>query len=444
MAVSPYKTFASGEVLTAADLNASFTQITDNGQDVPFPRTENADFDGFSIILDSDADSLIKCSTDDIMEFQVFGVSAFKFDGATDGGAIANGLTWQAARAASPPIMKAVGTDTNISIHLTPKGTGNVTINSDLSVTGAFTITSITYSTAFTFTQSADIASGDSLTVQGSAGNELTAASGTQNFIAVKPKINQSGTAAYNAILVDVTETATGSGAKNLLDLQVGASSKAKIDNAGLGTFTGGLAVTGNITVSGNVDGVDVSALNTTVSTAYQQGKETIWITAAAMRPTVSNGCAALAALETTAGRPDIVYLAFDQTSDEHAQFGVMLPKRYNGGTITFQASWSQNVGAVTTGVAWGLQGVAAADNETIDVAYGTPVVVTDDAQGAVEETYITDESAAVTIAGTPTGAKMLFFRIFRDVSDANDDLAGDAWLIGIKVFFTTNANTDT
>lgn len=180
------------------------------------------------------------------------------------------------------------------------------------------------------------------------------------------------------------------------------------------------------------------------VNTAYQQGKETIWIPAAAMTPTVSNGCAVLASTETTAGRPDMITLDFDKDADEGAQFQVSLPKRYDGGTVTYQLFWTQSVGAVSTGVAFGLQGVATADNETIDVAYGTAVVVTDDAQGAVEETYISAESSAITIAGTPTGGKLCFFRLYRDVSDVNDDLAGDARVIGIKLHFSTNANDDT
>ena len=32
-----------------------------------------------------------------------------------------------------------------------------------------------------------------------------------------------------------------------------------------------------------------------------------------------------------------------------------------------------------------------------------------------------------------------MFFRIFRDVSDANDDMTEDARLIGIKLLYTTN-----
>ena len=35
------------------------------------------------------------------------------------------------------------------------------------------------------------------------------------------------------------------------------------------------------------------------------------------------------------------------------------------------------------------------------------------------------------------------FFRLFRDVSDGNDDMAGEARVLGVKIFFTTNAAND-
>jgi len=170
-------------------------------------------------------------------------------------------------------------------------------------------------------------------------------------------------------------------------------------------------------------------------------GKQTIWVPAAAMRPTTSNGCAGIADVETTSGRPDMQVLDFDKDSDEHAQFQICFPKSYALGTITFQVWWAGL--AATTGVAWALQGVGVPDNSTIDVAYGTAVVVTDDAQGAVEEALVTAESGAVTIAGTVADNDICFFRIFRDVSDGNDDMAGDARLLGVKLFFTTDAEND-
>ncbi len=171
-------------------------------------------------------------------------------------------------------------------------------------------------------------------------------------------------------------------------------------------------------------------------------GKSTIFVPVAAMLPTVSNGCAALTQVETTAGQPDMNVLDFDGTADEHAQFQVAFPKSWNEGTVTFQAFWTSTA-TDTDGVAWGLQGVAVGNDGTIDVAYGTAVVVTDDNISAAEDLLVTAESTAITIAGTPAVDEMCYFRIFRDVSDANDDMAEDARLIGIKLFFTTDAGND-
>jgi hypothetical protein len=58
-------------------------------------------------------------------------------------------------------------------------------------------------------------------------------ASGTGSMVQVTPTINQSGTAGYDALLINATETATGSGAKNILHGQVGGVDKFIIDNTG-------------------------------------------------------------------------------------------------------------------------------------------------------------------------------------------------------------------
>jgi hypothetical protein len=182
-------------------------------------------------------------------------------------------------------------------------------------------------------------------------------------------------------------------------------------------------------------------ATGTLLTSAGIYGKQTIWIPANAMTPTTSNGCAAIAAVETTAARPDMYVLDFDNSADENAQFTVAFPKSWNLGTITYQVFWSGN--ASVDGVAWALQGVGMGDNETIDVAYGTAIVVEDFAQGAVEELLVADESGAVTIAGTPADNDLTYFRIYRDVSAGNDDMAGDARLHGVKIFYTTDALND-
>ena len=204
----------------------------------------------------------------------------------------------------------------------------------------------------------------------------------------------------------------------------------------------GSLTTPGAITIAANGDVTFSGAISTGGSAFREQGKETIWVPVGAMRPTVSNGCASITEVETTSGRPDMQVLDFDATSDEHAQFQIAFPKSWNEGTITFQVYWTTTA-SDTDGVAWGLQGVAVSDNDTIDVAYGTAVVVTDDALGAAEDQCVTAESSAVTIAGTPAVGDICYFRIFRDVSDSNDDMTEDARLIGIRIFFTTDAAND-
>ena len=168
-------------------------------------------------------------------------------------------------------------------------------------------------------------------------------------------------------------------------------------------------------------------------------GKESMWIPALAMRPTVSNGCANHASVETTSGRPDMIVLDFDKDSDEFAQFQIAFPKSWDEGTITFQVYWAGI--AATTNCVWTLQGVAISDNGTIDVAYGTAVAVDDAAQGAVEELLVSAESGAVTIAGTPAVGDICYFRIGRDISE--DNMAGDSRLLGIKLFFNTDTKND-
>lgn len=180
----------------------------------------------------------------------------------------------------------------------------------------------------------------------------------------------------------------------------------------------------------------------TTITNSLQRGKHTIYIPASAMIAATTSGPAS-AQVETSTNDINFKVLDFDASSDEHAHFNVCMPKSWDEGTVTFQAWWTTSA-TDTDGVAWGLQGVAVSDNEASDASWGTAVVVTDDAQSAALEILTTSESGAITIGGTPAEGDIVFFRVFRDVSDANDDMTEDARLIGIKLFITLNASTDT
>ena len=175
--------------------------------------------------------------------------------------------------------------------------------------------------------------------------------------------------------------------------------------------------------------------------TAKEAGKESIWVPANAMYPNSTNGCAAIAQTELGNG-PELKTLDFDKDSDEFAQFAVAFPKSWNEGTIPFQAFFTAN--STNTGdVVWTLAGTALADNGSLNTAFGTAVATTGKAHsGTANDLDVTAESGAVTIAGSPSTDEYVFFEIKRDVSE--DSLTADAKLLGVKLFFTTDAASDT
>ena len=228
------------------------------------------------------------------------------------------------------------------------------------------------------------------------------------------------------------------SNARNLANLLTGGDTTIATGDVAAGAITTAKiaddAVTTAKILNSNVTNAKLSF------TAKEAGKESIWVPATAMYPNSTNGCAALAQTELGNG-PELKTLDFDKDSDEFAQFAVAFPKSWNEGTVTFQAFFTGN--STNTGdVAWTLAGTALADNGSLNTAFGTAVQATAKAHsGTANDLDVTAESGAVTIAGSPSTDEYVFFEIARDVSA--DDFSADAKLLGIKLFFTTDAKND-
>ena len=170
------------------------------------------------------------------------------------------------------------------------------------------------------------------------------------------------------------------------------------------------------------------------------RGKQSIYVPAAAMYPNTTNGCAALAQVELGNG-PELKSLDFDKDSEEFAQFTVAFPKSWDNGTVSFQAFFTAD--STNTGTtAWGLAGISFADNDLINTTFDTAVVATAKAHsGTANDMNVSNESNAITIKGSPSANEMVYFEIHRDVG--TDSLTADAKLLGIKLFYTTNAGND-
>ena len=80
-------------------------------------------------------------------------------------------------------------------------------------------------------------------------------------------------------------------------------------------------------------------------------------------------------------------------------------------------------------------------DNEEFNQAYGTAVIVQDDSQGDATELLVSAKSGAIACSGADND--LLCFQVYRDASDGNDDMNGDARLWGLLLEYTTDASTD-
>ena len=201
------------------------------------------------------------------------------------------------------------------------------------------------------------------------------------------------------------------------------------------------ISSTGETNVDLNLNPKGTGVLKSATAAVKIAGTETMWVPAAAMYGATTNGADAQQ-VETTATRPDMKVLDFDAGTDEFAQFSVAFPKSWNEGTVTYQVFWTPST-TNTGNCIFGLQGVAIGDGDTIDIAYGTAVDVTDAGIGTIEDQQVSPVSGDVTIAGSPADDQQTYFQIYRDANAAGDAFTGVARVLGVKIFYTTDAAND-
>ena len=310
---------------------------------------------------------------------------------------------------------------------------------------------------------------GKVITMTGSSGDTATLTVAADGALAIATT-DAAAAAANISITADGTFTATGttitldSAGDIILDAD-GADVIFKDGGTAIGTITNAssdLVIKSNvqdkdILLKGDDGGAEITALTLDMSAAGAAafnssitsggaavkvaGKETMFVPAVAMYPSTTNPCSDVEQVETTALRPDLKVLDFAADADDFAQFAIAMPKSWNEGTITFQPFWTVT-GTNTGTVAWQLAGVAITNDESINTAFGTQVATTALAfSGTSNDLMVSAESGAVTIAGSPAANDMCFFQINRDTSA--DDQTGAARLLGVKVFFTTDAAND-
>ena len=170
-------------------------------------------------------------------------------------------------------------------------------------------------------------------------------------------------------------------------------------------------------------------------------GLSTIWVPAVAMYPTSTLGCEAVAQEEITAQRPELKTLDFKTAADSYAQFAIAFPKSWDKSYLQYRTYWSVT-GTNTNTVVFELAAVAISSDDPMNPVFGTAVPNTGlAASGTAIDLMVNVKSGNVTVGGTPADGDQVFFQVMRDVSAGTQ--TADVRLLGIKLFFTTNAEND-
>jgi hypothetical protein len=160
-------------------------------------------------------------------------------------------------------------------------------------------------------------------------------------------------------------------------------------------------------------------------------GSTNVWVPASNMIPKSTGGCGVNSS-ESTTNKQNIDSLDFDTAVDEAADFMLLMPNNYNGGTVTGRFYWTADSGTGT--VEFGLKGRAFGDDDALDQAAGTEQAANDTLLAAFDM-HVSPLTAAITIAGTPAAGKPIQFTITRKT--ANDNLPVDARLLGVEILYT-------
>lgn len=118
----------------------------------------------------------------------------------------------------------------------------------------------------------------------------------------------------------------------------------------------------------------------------------------------------------------------FDQTTEEHIDFQIVIPSTYSGGNLTWTFYWTAASGTGT--VSWEVNVLGISNDEVLDSAL-TDVGSATDTLIATGDVHVVSVEQTGTL---PTASDILAVRISRDV--AADTLNADAKLLRVTVGF--------
>jgi len=169
-------------------------------------------------------------------------------------------------------------------------------------------------------------------------------------------------------------------------------------------------------------------------------GQQTIYVPAGVMIPYDTGPDANT--WYTSSSRGFYKTLDFSTSTQQYAQFCILMPKSWDETTDMYaQFIWDNNTSG-TAGVVWGIGSIALADDDNLGISAPTYRYVADYAGTTVRDIRITNE-INFTVGGSPVAEEFITFVVTRATANGTDTHGGFAQLHGVKLHYTTDAATD-
>lgn len=193
---------------------------------------------------------------------------------------------------------------------------------------------------------------------------------------------------------------------------------------------------TGQFVGTGSTGNFVITSQTGSFLTTSSQYVQEIYIDAAAMLTGISGATPTGVSILNSGIAYDCY--SFDSATTGFTQFKFMVDD-YNLSAMKAKFHWTAP-GNATGGVVWGIQSRGVGDTEFLNSGFAGGIEVND--FFSTGTSLFTSAAATFTPSGTLVTGDMLFFRIYRSVANANDDLGANAYLLGVSIQYTGNRIT--
>ena len=193
----------------------------------------------------------------------------------------------------------------------------------------------------------------------------------------------------------------------------------------------------GEILRAATLDGV-TEDLNTLLAQGIGEG--TVYVPVGSMIPETGAEPGAQELIDN--GTIVHVGIPFDKDTDEYLNFALVMPKRYDGGSIFLKADWTEK--AATGGTAyWQSEANILDSGDAMHADPGSGGGEVGQARSASYDFLLTSWFEVTPAGSVSDENNKVEFRFGRNADHGSDNLDADALLMGVLVRWTSDQETD-